>query len=53
LGNTVAEAPRISIGAPEELEFPQGSKSKFDLSPIYPEDLRCEKREPDELWQRT
>ena len=26
------------VGAPEELEFLQGSKSKFDLSLIYPVD---------------
>jgi mannose-6-phosphate isomerase-like protein (cupin superfamily) len=28
----------LIIGAPEELEFLQGSKSKMDLSLIYPED---------------
>jgi len=28
----------LIVGAPEELEFLQGSKSKIDLSMIYPED---------------
>jgi len=28
----------LIVGAPEELEFLQGSKSKFDLSLIYPVD---------------
>jgi len=28
----------LIIGAPEELEFLQGSLSKMDLSPIYPQD---------------
>jgi hypothetical protein len=28
----------LIIGAPEELEFLQGSKSKMDLSLIYPVD---------------
>ncbi len=33
-----AEVLWLIVGAPEELEFLQGSKSKMDLSPIYPID---------------
>jgi uncharacterized cupin superfamily protein len=33
-----AEVLWLIIGAPEELEFLQGSKSKIDLSPFYPVD---------------
>jgi len=33
--DTDAEVLRLIIGAPEELEFLQGSKSKMDLSLIY------------------
>jgi len=36
--DTDAEALWLIIGAPEELEFLQGSKSKMDLSLIYPTD---------------
>lgn len=28
----------LIVGAPEELEFLQGSKSKIDMSPFYPVD---------------
>jgi len=34
--DTDAEVLWLIIGAPEELEFLQGSKSKMDLSLIYP-----------------
>ena len=34
--DTDAEVLWLIIGAPEELEFLQGSKSKVDLSPFYP-----------------
>ena len=33
-----AEVLWLIVGAPEELEFLQGSKSKMDLSLIYPVD---------------
>ena len=36
--DTDAEALWLIIGAPEELEFLQGSKSQMDLSLIYPTD---------------
>ena len=36
--DTDAEVLWLIIGAPEELEFLQGSKSKVDLSPFYPVD---------------
>ena len=36
--DTDAETLWLIIGAPEELEFLQGSNSKMDLSLIYPED---------------
>jgi mannose-6-phosphate isomerase-like protein (cupin superfamily) len=36
--DTDAEVLWLSIGAPEELEFLQGSKSQIDLSLIYPVD---------------
>ena len=36
--DTAAEVLWLIIGAPEELEFLQGSKSKMDLSLIYPVD---------------
>ena len=36
--DTDAEALWLIVGAPEELEFLQGSKSKTDLSLIYPAD---------------
>src|SRR5579872_938516 len=36
--DTEAEVLWLIIGAPEELEFLQGSKSKMDLSLIYPVD---------------
>jgi mannose-6-phosphate isomerase-like protein (cupin superfamily) len=36
--DTDAEALWLVMGAPEELEFLQGSKSKMDLSLIYPVD---------------
>ena len=36
--DTEAEVLWLIIGAPEELEFLQGSKSQMDLSLIYPED---------------
>ena len=36
--NTHAEVLWLIVGAPEELEFLQGSKSKMDLSIIYPVD---------------
>lgn len=36
--DTDAEALWLIIGAPEELEFLQGSKSQMDLSLIYPVD---------------
>jgi hypothetical protein len=36
--DTDAEVFWLIIDAPEELEFPQGSKSKMDLSLIYPTD---------------
>jgi mannose-6-phosphate isomerase-like protein (cupin superfamily) len=38
LNDTDAEVLWLIIGAPEELEFLQGSKSKMDLSLIYPVD---------------
>jgi len=44
--DTDAEVLWLIIGAPEELEFLQGSKSPMDLSLIYPEDP---KRLPKEL----
>lgn len=36
--DTNAETLWLIIGAPEELEFLQGSKSQMDLSLIYPQD---------------
>ncbi|MDD5199398.1 MAG: cupin domain-containing protein [Terrimicrobiaceae bacterium] len=36
--DTDAETLWLIVGAPEELEFLQGSKSAMDLSLIYPED---------------
>jgi hypothetical protein len=36
--DTDAEVLWLIVGAPEELEFLQGSKSKMDLSLIYPVD---------------
>ncbi len=36
--DTDAEVLWLIIGAPEELEFMHGSKSKMDLSLIYPTD---------------
>jgi mannose-6-phosphate isomerase-like protein (cupin superfamily) len=36
--DTEAETLWLIVGAPEELEFLQGSKSQMDLSVIYPED---------------
>ena len=36
--DTETETLWLIIGAPEELEFLQGSKSQMDLSLIYPED---------------
>jgi hypothetical protein len=36
--DTDAEALWLIVGAPEELEFLQGSKSQMDLSLIYPVD---------------
>jgi len=36
--DTDGEVLWLIIGAPEELEFLQGSKSQMDLSRIYPED---------------
>ena len=36
--DTDAEALWLIVGAPEELELRQGSKSQIDLSLIYPED---------------
>jgi hypothetical protein len=36
--DTEAEVLWLIIGAPEELEFLQGSKSKMDLSLTYPTD---------------
>lgn len=38
--DTDSEVLWLIIGAPEELEFLQGSKSQMDLSLIYPEDPR-------------
>ena len=36
--DTDAEVLWLIVGAPEEMEFLQGSKSQMDLSLIYPED---------------
>jgi mannose-6-phosphate isomerase-like protein (cupin superfamily) len=36
--DTAAETLWLIVGAPEELEFLQGSKSRMDLSLIYPTD---------------
>lgn len=36
--DTDAEVLWLIVGAPEELEFLQGSKSQMDLSVIYPQD---------------
>ncbi len=36
--DTESDVLWLIIGAPEELEFLQGSKSKMDLSLIYPSD---------------
>ena len=38
VNDTDAEVLWLIIGAPEELEFLQGSKSQMDLSLIYPTD---------------
>ena len=38
--DTDTEVLWLLVGAPEELEFLQGSKSKMDLSLIYPQDPR-------------
>jgi len=43
--DTDAEALWLIVGAPEELEFLQGSKSKMDLSLIYPVDPKQLPRE--------
>ena len=52
--DTDAEVLWLIVGAPEELEFLQGSKSKMDLSLVYPVDP---KQLPDELanvkWPRN
>ena len=48
--DTDAEALWLIIGAPEELEFLQGSKSPMDLSLIYPQDP---KQLPPELAGKT
>ena len=52
--DTDAEVRWLIVGAPEELEFLQGSKSKMDLSLVYPVDP---KQLPDELanvkWPRN
>ena len=48
--DTDAETLWLIIGAPEELEFLQGSKSQMDLSLIYPEDP---KQLPPELEGRS
>jgi len=44
--DTDEEMVWLIVGAPEELEFLQGSKSNMDLSVIYPVDP---KQLPDEL----
>jgi uncharacterized cupin superfamily protein len=44
--DTDAETLWLIVGAPEELEFLQGSKSPIDLSLLYPEDP---KQLPEEL----
>ena len=36
--DTNAEVLWLIVGAPEELEFPPGAKTKPDLSLIYPTD---------------
>jgi len=36
--DTDAEVLWLIVGAPEEMEFLQGSKSKIDLSLVYPVD---------------
>jgi hypothetical protein len=38
INDTDAEVLWLIIGAPEELEFLQGSKSRMDLSLLYPTD---------------
>jgi mannose-6-phosphate isomerase-like protein (cupin superfamily) len=43
--DTDAEVLWLIVGAPEELEFLQGSKSKMDLSLIYPVDPKQLPRE--------
>jgi mannose-6-phosphate isomerase-like protein (cupin superfamily) len=43
--DTDAEVLWLIVGAPEELEFLQGSKSKMDLSLIYPVDSKQLPRE--------
>ena len=43
--DTDGEVLWLIIGAPEELEFLQGSKSKMDLSLIYPVDPKQLPRE--------
>ena len=48
--DTESETLWLIIGAPEELEFLQGSKSQMDLSLVYPEDP---KQLPVELAGRT
>ncbi len=47
--DTAADVLWLIVGAPEELEFLQGSKSQMDLSLIYPTDP---KQLPDELAGR-
>jgi mannose-6-phosphate isomerase-like protein (cupin superfamily) len=49
--DTDAEVLWLIVGAPEELEFLQGSKSKIDLSLIYPVDPKQLPRElADVAW---
>jgi hypothetical protein len=52
--DTDAEVLWLIIGAPEELEFLQGSKSQMDLSLIYPTDPTQLPRELDgTTWPPT
>ena len=46
--DTDAETLSLIVGAPKELEFLQGSKSKMDLSLIYPVDPKqfCPRNSP-------
>jgi hypothetical protein len=49
--DTDTEVLWLIIGAPEELEFLQGSKSKIDLSLIYPVDPKQSPKErAGEAW---